>query len=108
MSYEVMAQEGIIRPSNNPWCAPAVYVLKSNGEIRICVDFMQLNRLTKKDSYPVPRTEDPQQKLAGKTIFSKLDLRSAYLPRTWLWALRIYSDAVQTYWSNPDMPAWNK
>ena len=97
------------------------YMFKSNGEIRICVDFVQLNRLTKKDSYPVPRAEGPQQKLAGKTVFSKLDLRSAYwqfpmdqdsiektalLPRTWLRALGIYSDAVGTYWSNPDMPAW--
>ena len=38
-----MAKEGIIRPSSSPWCAPAVYVPKSNGEIRICVDFVQLN-----------------------------------------------------------------
>ena len=50
---EDMAKEGIIRPSNSPWCAPAVYVPKSNGEIRICVDFVQLNQCTKKYSYPV-------------------------------------------------------
>ena len=43
-----MAQEGIIRHSNSPWCAPAVYVLKSNGEIRVCVDFVQLYKVTKK------------------------------------------------------------
>ena len=49
-----MAQEGIIRPSSSPWCAPAIYIPKSNGELRICVDFVQLNRVTKKDSYPVP------------------------------------------------------
>ena len=66
---EDMAKEGIIRPSNSPWCAPAVYVPKSNGEIRICVDFVQLNRPTKKDSYPVPRAEGSQQKLAGKSLF---------------------------------------
>jgi len=39
-----MAQEGIIRPSSSPWCAPAVYVPKPNGETRICVDFVQLNQ----------------------------------------------------------------
>ena len=61
-----MAKDGIIHPSNNPWCAPAVYVPKENGEIRICVDFVQLNRITKKNSYPVPRADGPQQKLAGK------------------------------------------
>ena len=73
-----MAEEGIIRPSNSPWCTPAVYIPKSSGEIRICVDFVQLNKTTKKDSYPVPRAEGPQQKLAKKKIFSKIDLRSAY------------------------------
>ena len=73
-----MADEGIIQPSNSPWCAPAVYVPKPNGEIRICVDFVQLNRVTKKDSYPVPRADGPQQKLADKRVFSKIDLRSAY------------------------------
>ena len=73
-----MVNEGIIRPSSSPWCAPAVYVPKQNGEIRICVDFVQLNRCTKKDSYPVPRADRPHQRLAGKKIFSKLDLRSAY------------------------------
>ena len=54
-----MAQEGIIRR-------------------RICVDFVQLNKVTKKDAYPVPRAEGPQQRLANKQIFSKIDLKSAY------------------------------
>ena len=75
---EEMSNEGIIRPSSSPWCAPAVYVPKDNGEVRICVDFVQLNKTTKKDSYPVPRADGPQQKLANKTVFSKIDLRSAY------------------------------
>ena len=73
-----MAKEGTIKPSNSPWCTPAVYVPKSNGEVRICVDFVQLYKATKKDSYPVPRDDGPQQKLANKKIFSKIDLRSAY------------------------------
>ena len=75
---EEMSNEGIIRPSSSPWCAPAVYVPKDNGEVRICVDFVQLNKTTKKDSYPVPRADGPQQKLANKTVFSKIDLKSAY------------------------------
>ena len=70
-----MAQEGIIRRT---LVCPAVYVPKSNGEIRICVDFVQLNKVTKKDAYPVPRAEGPQQRLANKQIFSKIDLKSAY------------------------------
>ena len=73
-----MAKEGIIRPSSSPWSAPAVYVPKDNGEIRICVDFVQLNKVTKKDSYPVPRADGPQQKMSNKKVFSKIDLKSAY------------------------------
>ena len=73
-----MAQGGIIRCSNSPWCSPAVYVPKSNGEIRICIDFEQLNKVTKKDAYSEPRAEGPQQSLANKQIFSKIDLKSAY------------------------------
>ena len=69
-----MAKGGIIRPSNSPWCAAAVYMPKENGKIYICVDFVQLNRVTKKNSYPVPRVDGPQQKLAGKCVFSKIDL----------------------------------
>ena len=52
-----MADVGIIQPSNSPCCVPAVYVPKANGEERICVDFVQLNKVTKKDSYPVPRAD---------------------------------------------------
>ena len=58
--------------------APAVYMPKSNGEIRMSVDCVQLNKITKKDSYPVPRTDGPQQKLAHKQMFSKINLQSAY------------------------------
>ena len=47
-----MADSGIIQPSNSPWCAPAVYVAKANDEVRICIDFVQLNKVTKKDSLP--------------------------------------------------------
>ena len=73
-----MFNEGIIQSSSSPRCTPAVYGPKDNGKVRISVDFVQLNQITKKDSYPVPRADGPQQKLANKTIFSKIDLRSAY------------------------------
>ena len=84
-----MADAGIIQPSNSPWCTPAVYVPKANGEIRICVDFVQLNKVTKKDSYPVPRADGPQQKLANKKVFAKIDLKSAY------WQFPMHKDSIE-------------
>ena len=84
-----MADSGIIQPSNSPWCAPAVYVPKANGEVRICVDFVQLNKVTKKNSYPVPRADGPQQKLANKKVFSKIDLKSAY------WQFPMHKDSIE-------------
>ena len=69
--------------------APAVYVPKANGEVRICIDFVQLNKVTKKDSYPVPRADGPQQKLADKKVFSKIDLKSAY------WQFPMHKDSFE-------------
>ena len=99
---EDMAKEGIIRLSTSPWCAPAVYVPKSSGEVRICVDFVQLNKVTKKDSYPVPRSEDPQQKLAGKKVFSKLDLKSAY----WQFPMEAQSIEKTAFCPGPGYGLW--
>ena len=99
---EDMAKEGIIRPSTSPWCAPAVYVPKSSGEIRICVDFVQLNKVTKKDSYPIPRSEGPQQKLAGKRVFSKLDLKSAY----WQFPMEAQSIEKTAFCPGPGYGLW--
>ena len=48
--------------------APAVYVSKPSEEIRICVDYVHLNSVTKKDSYPIPHAKDPQQNLAGENF----------------------------------------
>ena len=96
-----MAQEGIIRPSSIPWCAPAVYVPKPNGEICICVDFVQLNHQTKKDSYPVPKADRPHQCLEGKSVFSKLDLRSAY------WQFPMHKSSIEeTFSPGPGYGLW--
>jgi len=71
--FKDTVSEGIIRPSNSPWC-----VSQANGEIHICDDFTQLNKVSKKDTYPAPRTEGPQQKFTNKQVFSKIDLKSTY------------------------------
>ena len=73
-----MLDRNIIRVSSSPWLAPAVYVPKKNGELRICIDYRELNKRTMKDAYPLPLPDEVQDRLAGAKIFSKLDLQSGY------------------------------
>ena len=75
---QTMLKEGIIEESSSPWLAPAVFVRKKTGDIRICVDYRELNKRTVKDAYPLPRPDEVQDRLAGSTIFSTLDLQSGY------------------------------
>ena len=55
-----------------------VYVPKKSGEVRLCVDYRELNERTVKDAYPLPLVDEVQGRLAGAAIFSKLDLQSGY------------------------------
>ena len=73
-----MLNAGIIEESSSPWMAPAVYVPKKSGEIRICIDYRELNKKTIKDAYPLPRPDEVQDKLQGSAVFSILDLQSGY------------------------------
>ena len=69
-----MLQKGIIEESSSPWMAPAVYVRKKTDEIRLCVDYRELNKWTHKDAYPLPLIDEVQDRLSGDTVFTKLDL----------------------------------
>ena len=73
-----MLEKGVIEESCSPWTAPAVYVRKKTGEIRLCVDYRALNKQTQKDAYPLPLIDEVQDRLTGSAIFSKLDLQSGY------------------------------
>ena len=66
--------------------APAVFVHKKNGEVRLCVDYRELNKRTVKDANPLPRPDEVQDRLMGSTVFSTLDIRSGY------WQLPVHVD----------------
>ena len=73
-----MMKAGLIEPSSSPWAANIVLVRKKDGTARCCIDYRQLNAVTKKDRYPLPRTDACLDAMNGSQWFSTFDLRSAY------------------------------
>ncbi|GKG21590.1 hypothetical protein Tco_0384185, partial [Tanacetum coccineum] len=53
-----MSDKGFIRPSSSPWGAPVLFVKKKDGPFRMCIDYQELNKLTVKNRYPLPRIDD--------------------------------------------------
>ncbi|KAJ0937111.1 putative nucleotidyltransferase, Ribonuclease H [Helianthus annuus] len=70
--------KGFIRPSVSPWGAPVLFVKKKDGSMRMCIDYRELNKLTVKNRYPLPRIDDLFDQLQRASWFSKIDLRSGY------------------------------
>jgi hypothetical protein len=67
-----------IRPSVSSWDALVLFVKKKDGTLRLCIDYRQLNKVTIKKKYPLPRINDMFDQVRGANIFSKLDLRSRH------------------------------
>ncbi|GJQ98404.1 putative reverse transcriptase domain-containing protein [Tanacetum coccineum] len=73
-----LQDKGFIRPSSSPWGAPVLFVKKKDGLFRMCIDYRELNKLTIKNRYPLPRIDDLFDQLQGSRYFSKIDLQSGY------------------------------
>ncbi|GJU45618.1 putative reverse transcriptase domain-containing protein [Tanacetum coccineum] len=73
-----LSNKGFIRPSSSPWQAPVLFVKKKDESFWMCIDYRELNKLTVKNRYPLPRIDDLFDQLQGSSVYSKIDLRSSY------------------------------
>ncbi|KAK6012382.1 zinc knuckle [Ostertagia ostertagi] len=78
---------GIVERSSSEWASPVVLVRKKDGTLRVCIDYRELNKVIRQDSYPLPKIDTVLQCLAGKKVFSTMDLASGY------WQIRLSEDA---------------
>ncbi|GKB18196.1 reverse transcriptase domain-containing protein [Tanacetum coccineum] len=83
-----LQDKGFIRPSSSPCGAPILFVKKKDGSLRMCIDYKELNKLTVKNRYPLPRIDDLFDQLQGSQFFSKINLRSGYHQ------LRVHEDDI--------------
>ena len=84
-----MQEAGVIEPSNSPWSSPVVMVRKKDGSLRFCVDYRELNKVTRKDTYPLPRVDDLLDQIGQSKFFTTLDLASGY------WQIRVEPDSQE-------------
>lgn len=105
-----MLDKGYIRPSVSPWREPVLFAKKKYGTLKLCIDCIQLNKVTIKNKYLLPQIDDLFNQLRGAIVFSKIDLRSGYHQvlikdkdihkiTFWneLWTLRVIGSALWAY-----------
>nr|GEV74307.1 hypothetical protein [Tanacetum cinerariifolium] len=83
-----LQDKGFIRPSSSPWGESVLFVKKIYGSFRMCIDYRELNKLTVKNCYPLPKIDDLFDQLQGLEFLSKIDLRSRYNQ------LRVHEDDI--------------
>ena len=69
---------GFIRPSTSPWGTLVLFAKKKDKTLQLCIDYRQLNRVTIKNRYPLPRIDDLFDQLRWARVYSKIDLRIGY------------------------------
>ena len=78
VQMEELLSKGFVKTSTSLWGAPVLFVKKKDGSLRLCIDYRQLNKVTIRNQYPLPRIDDLFDQLQGAKVFSKIDLRSGY------------------------------
>ncbi|GJZ46173.1 putative reverse transcriptase domain-containing protein [Tanacetum coccineum] len=78
VQLQELLEKGFIHPSSSPWGAPVLFVKKKDGSFRRCIDYRELNKLTIKNHYLLPRINNLFDQLQGSSMYSKIDMRSGY------------------------------
>ena len=78
VQLQEILDKGFIRPSTSQWGAPVLFAKKKDKTLRLCIDYRQLNKVTIKNRYPLPRIDDLFDQLRGAQVYSKINLRTGY------------------------------
>ena len=78
IQLQELLDKGFIQPSVSQWGAPVLFMKKKYDTLQMCIDYRQINKVTVKKKYPLPRIEDLFDQLKGAGVFSKIDMRSGY------------------------------
>ena len=78
VQMEELLSKGFVKTSTSSWGAPVLFVKKKYGSLRLCIDYRQLNKVTIRNQYPLPRIDDLFDQLRGAKVFLKIDLRSGF------------------------------
>nr|GEX92203.1 putative reverse transcriptase domain-containing protein [Tanacetum cinerariifolium] len=94
-----LSDKGFIRPSSSPWGASVLFVKKKDGSFWMCIDYRELNKLTVKNRYPLPRIDDLFDQLQASRVYSKIDLRFGYYQLS-VWEEEVPKTAFRTHYSH--------
>ena len=78
VQLQELLDKGFIRLSTSPWGAPVLFSKKKDKTLRLCIDYRQLNKVTIKNRYPLPRIDDLFDQVRGARVYSKIDLHTGY------------------------------
>ncbi|GJT39061.1 putative reverse transcriptase domain-containing protein [Tanacetum coccineum] len=103
-----LSHKGFIRPSSSPWGAPVLFVKKKYGSFMMCIDYRELNKLTVKNRYPLPRIDDLFDQLQRSSVYSKIDLKSVQFLGHVIDSKGIHVDPAKIEsikdWASPKLP----